>query len=123
MSAKHETGVRTNKKKRMRTSNAIQRIGAALLLLLASAHAQDDKNNEIGFLLGRAVTPSHTAVGASPGRVEIGGGTSLQATYARRLHQGGMASLYLERPFAATLTSETTPGPQGTTANYATRVK
>lgn len=116
MPSVHQRGIRTTKPS---VASALRGVAAALLLLVATAHAQGDKANEIGFMLGRIVTPSHTAVTATPGRVEIGGGTSLQATYARRLHKGGAASLFLEFPFVATPLQEITTGPAGTTANYA----
>jgi hypothetical protein len=91
---------------------------AVLLMLTGGAYAQDDKNNEIGFLLGRIATPSRTAAAASSS-IEIGGGTSLQATYARRIYKGEDASLYLEFPFVATPLQDINAGPPGTTANYA----
>jgi hypothetical protein len=98
----------------------VMRIGVTLMTLLsAAAYGQEDKNNEIGFLLGRMMTPSHTAVAALPRGIDIGAGTALQATYARRLRKGGAASLYLEVPFVATPMQKITAGPAANTANYA----
>lgn len=97
----------------------LQRIAVLFLissLLAAAAFAQDARNNELGLLLGGAVTP---AIGlAGGGRAEVGSGLTYQATYARRLINAGPAALYLELPFLATPLQDISSGNGAVPANY-----
>ena len=74
---------------------------ASLVFALIPAHAQDEKKNEIGLLLGGTITPSLTVAGKVAKRIEIGSGITFQLNYARRLTSGQSAQLYLEVPALA----------------------
>jgi hypothetical protein len=78
----------------------------AMLLLVygttvLSGRAQDNHANELGLLLGAAVTPE-LALSAPPGaRIDFAAGLTFQATYARRLFAVPLAQLSLEFPLLA----------------------
>lgn len=74
---------------------------ASLVFALVSAHAQSEKRNELGLLLGATVTPSLAAAGRGDSRIEIGSGITFQLNYARRLTSGRSAQLYFEVPALA----------------------
>lgn len=71
----------------------------ALSVAVRGATAQD-RNNEVGLLLGAAVTPSLT-IGPGPAGIEFGKGLTFQATYARHLLSRAGAQLSFEVPLLA----------------------
>jgi len=70
------------------------------IVLAQAAHAQDDRRNEVGLLLGAAVTPSLT-IRSGPADIEFGRGLTFQATYARHLVSVPFAQLSFEVPLLA----------------------
>lgn len=76
----------------------------ALAVLTAGAAAQDFKKNEVGLLLGWKLTSDPT-ITAGPGlgaKLDVGGGLTYQANYARHLVGRDKAALWLEFPLVAT---------------------
>jgi len=72
-----------------------------VVLALFQAHAQANRKNEIGLLLGGTITPGVSATGQSGGRLDVGAGLTYQATYAREWDTFPTASLFFEVPFLA----------------------
>lgn len=66
----------------------------------SSVFAQDERNNEIGLLLGSTSTPALNDVSNSS-KLEIGSGITFQLTYARRLIASTSLDLYFEVPAVA----------------------
>jgi hypothetical protein len=89
-----------------------------LSMIWTSSQAQERRKNEIGLLLGGTVTPN---VGLKPtaGEVSVSTGLTLQATFARELVTGRVASLYLEVPFVATPLQDVSSSSSSVPANYA----
>lgn len=85
-------------------------------LAVLSAHAQDERKNEVGLLLGAAVTPQVQVTGTSGGKLEIGSGVAFQVTYARQLAATRSAALYFEVPAVAVplqdITASIGPAPE-----------
>jgi hypothetical protein len=83
----------------------VLRTTAVLIMTFAIAasiaHAQETRANEVGLLLGGAVTPSLTITSAGGGSIQFGSGLTFQATYARHLANLPMARLSLEVPLLA----------------------
>jgi hypothetical protein len=86
-------------------------------LMFSLASAQSGKN-ELGLLLGGAVTPSLAIAGQSSD-VRFGGGLTFQATYARRLASATVAALYFEVPFLAAPLINVSSSDPSVPANYA----
>jgi hypothetical protein len=80
--------------------------------------AEEGRKNEIGLLLGAAVTPA-IDTGSQNGRVEIGNGVTFQATYARELIAAKAAGLYFEVPLFATPLQDVTASNGLSPTNYA----
>lgn len=78
---------------------------AVLILVCAiaalAAHAQDRRKNEVGLLLGGAVTPNLTLSDLARDSINFGAGLTFQASYARHLAEGSKAQLSLEVPLLA----------------------
>ena len=74
---------------------------ASLVFAVVPAHAQADRKNEIGLLLGGTVTPALEVAGPGGGSLEIGSGITFQLTYARQLTTRRFAALYFEVPALA----------------------
>lgn len=72
-----------------------------LVLFGASAAAQDDKNNEVGLLLGVEFVPDSNLALAPGGPVAIGNSEVFQVNFARKLLTREKAELWLEFPAAA----------------------
>jgi hypothetical protein len=70
------------------------------IFIAQAAYAQDGRRNEVGLLLGGAVTPSLT-IGSGPANIEFGKGLTFQATYARHLLSFPSAQLSFEVPLLA----------------------
>lgn len=86
------------------------------LLVLTAVHSQENRKNEVGFLLGGTVTPARSLAGQ---RLSIGTGLTFQATYARKLIAGQAAALYFELPFTALPLQDITASNGAVPANYA----
>jgi len=69
-------------------------------LMVQATRAQDGRRNEVGLLLGVAVTPS-LASGGGPADIEFGKGHTFQATYARHLINRAATQLSFEVPLLA----------------------
>jgi len=67
---------------------------------MAPAARAQDRRNEVGLLLGAAVTPSLT-IGPGPAGIEFGKGLTFQATYARHLLSRASTQLSFEVPLLA----------------------
>jgi hypothetical protein len=72
-----------------------------ILLLGATAVAQDERKNELGLLLGMEFVPANTLATAPGGSVRFGKSEVFQVNYARRLFSGDKAALWLELPALA----------------------
>src|SRR5947209_1211525 len=78
---------------------AIPRILVAVILCLVSTGAAQQRNNELGFLLGGQVNSSISLSGSSAG-LDRDTGLAYQVTYARRL-AGSTTGVWFEAPFVA----------------------
>src|ERR1700752_3197649 len=76
----------------------IQRLGAGALvggiLLLSASAARAQEKNEIGLVIGAAVTPSRNFSSGSSATVAFDSSLALGAEYDRRLLPGRRASVY-----------------------------
>jgi hypothetical protein len=88
------------RRRRVLLRKAVQIIACALLVI-SIAHAQDNRKNEIGLLLGATVTPALTVAGPGSNRLEIGSGITFQLTYARQLARTRSVAWYFEVPALA----------------------
>lgn len=79
----------------------IELIAACVVFTLLSAHAQADRRNELGLLLGATLTPDLNDAPPGGGKVEIGPGTTFQLNYARQLIRSRSLALYFEVPALA----------------------
>ncbi|HZQ92516.1 MAG TPA: hypothetical protein VFA60_12035 [Terriglobales bacterium] len=100
------------------------RASAVLLcasLLPVTPALSQERNNEVGLLLGAIKTPDTTARLTAPATapVRIGTGLSLQATYARKLTSSPRAAVYLEVPFVATPSTDVSSPFTAAPRNYA----
>lgn len=75
----------------------------AMLAVATSTAQTEEKNNEVGLLLGGIVTSEPSV---ASGDLQVDTGLSFQATYARRLGGNASAAWYLEFPFVATPSTE-----------------
>ena len=80
-------------------------------------HAQDERKNELGFLLGAPITPSLNL--RDGGKIEAGHGLTFQATYARRIRNWNAAALFVEVPLIATPQQNLSSVEGAVPANYA----
>ena len=100
-----------------------QIVFALLLVFSASliSFAQE-KDNEVGLLLGGQFTPSQSIEASAPvpdRNIDIGSGIAFQATYARRLTGTERAALYFEVPFIAAPRQELKSGTGALPDHYA----
>jgi len=69
--------------------------------VLPRAHAETDRRNELGILLGATVTPEVQTLAPNAGTLQIGPGITFQLDYARELKKSQTLGLYLEVPALA----------------------
>ena len=74
---------------------------AFVTLAFVLGHAQDNRKNELGLLLGATVTPELQTVAPAQGSLQIGSGITLQMAYARQLRSSRSFSFYFEVPALA----------------------
>lgn len=104
------------------TEDRLRNVLLTLFLCTAAtlAGAQYDKKNELGLLLGGAVSPDRTITTAVPDpNIGIDTGLTFQATYARRVTNGRGAALYIEVPFVAMPNAFVHSGTNGVPEAYA----
>ncbi len=91
---------------------------ACVVLALFQAHAQANRKNEIGLLLGATVTPGLEIAGSSSSGLRIGSGITFQLTYARQLATARSVALYFEVPALAIPLQNITASSGAVPANY-----
>ena len=91
---------------------------ACVLFALAQSQAQTNPKNEIGLLLGAAVTPELETTGQVPTSLQIGSGITFQVTYARRLGGDRLVGLYFEVPALAVPLQDITASDGAVPRNY-----
>ena len=89
-----------------------------VVLALFQAHAQADRKNEIGLLLGATVTPALDVPRQGGSSLEIGSGITFQLTYARQLATARSVALYFEVPALAIPLQDVTASNGVVPANY-----
>ncbi len=92
-------GHRGDGRNRFAAQDSIDSDLVAFGLLLA--HAQADRKNVLGLLLGATVAPALQTVEPTGGNVEIGSGITFQLNYARHLSTSRSVALYFEIPALA----------------------
>ena len=71
------------------------------IMMTLATHAQERRKNEVGLLLGGAVTPNLAISNLRGDSIELGAGLTFQATYARHLVEVPYAQLSFEVPLLA----------------------
>ena len=89
-----------------------------VVLALFQAHAQADRKNEIGLLLGATVTPALDVPRQGGSSLEIWSGITFQLTYARQLATARSVALYFEVPALAIPLQDVTASNGVVPANY-----
>jgi hypothetical protein len=89
-------------------------VGFAFLV----SHAQANRKNELGLLLGATVTPDLQTVAPVTSPLRVGSGITLQLSYARQLSSGQALRFYFEVPALAVPLQDITASNASVPRNY-----
>lgn len=81
-------------------------------------HAQADRKNELGLLLGATVTPELRTLTLTPDRLQVGAGITFQLAYARQLRSSRSFGVYFEVPALAVPLQHITSSNGAIPSNY-----